>query len=133
MIIQNMRIELGVSRSPMTYPFTIWHKCTTPTQFFPFWEYASDIKLELHDGIAPIPTARTGDQFIMEAFANFGCSPKQLRMLNLCRLFLQIYLLSDLTTGDGELSCTFRTGIPKVMESVTDSGLFWPEAVTTGI
>jgi hypothetical protein len=101
-IAQNMRLELGVSKSPTTYPFKVWHKCATHTQFFPFWEYASDTHLELHDGLSPLPTARTGDKFIMEAFADYGFSAKQLKLLNLCRLYLQILLLSDLTTGDGK-------------------------------
>ena len=100
-VIQHMRLELGVSRCPLRYPFQQWHRCATPTQFFPYWEYASENGLHMHDGLPNIPTARVNDQFLMEAFASKGFSPIQLKMLNLCHLHLHIYLLSDITTGDG--------------------------------
>ena len=100
-VIENMRLEMGVSRSPLTYPFHRWNQCTTTTQFFPFWEYATEIALILHDGIPALPGARINDVFLMEAFEQHGYSPNQLRFLNSCRLHLQVYLLSDLTTGDG--------------------------------
>lgn len=100
-IIQTMRLEMGVSRSPLLYPFSRWNKCTTPTQFFPFWEYASEIGLELRDGLSPIQKAREGDSFLMEVFEQNGYTPQQLRMLNICRLHLKIMLVSDLCTGDG--------------------------------
>ena len=38
----------------------------------------------------------------MEAFEQQGFTPNQLRLLNLCRLHLKVYLLSDLATGDGK-------------------------------
>ena len=100
-VIQYMRIEMEVQKCPTTYPFKLWHKCATPTQFFPFWEYASEVDLELRDGLPDTPIARSNDQFIMEALAARNFSSTQLRMLNLCRLHLRIYLLSDLTTGVG--------------------------------
>ena len=100
-IIENMRLELGVSRCPLEYPFHRWNKCATNTQFFPFWEYATETSLILRDGLKPMPAARCHDVFLMEAFEQNGYTPRQLRLLNLCRTSLQIYLLSDLTTGDG--------------------------------
>lgn len=100
-VFQYMKIEMGVSKTPMSYPFKLWNKCVTPNQFFPIWEYLSDIHMELHDGLPDLPGARIHDRFLMEAFAEQGYTPSQLRLINLCRLHLQVYLLSDLTTGDG--------------------------------
>ena len=81
-VVQNMRLEMGVSRCPLTYPFRLWHQCATPNQFFPFWEYASENNLLMHDGLTEIPIARTHDQFLMEAFASHGYSVRQLKALN---------------------------------------------------
>jgi hypothetical protein len=100
-VIQYMRLEMGVQKSPFCYSFEKWNKCVTPNQFIPFWEYASAINLELHDGLPDTPIARKHDRFIMEVFAEAGFTSTQLRMLNLCRMYLRIYLLSDLTTGEG--------------------------------
>jgi hypothetical protein len=100
-VIQHMKLELGVSGCPLTYPFHLWRLCATPTQFFPYWEYASENSLILNDGLPNTPTARVNDQFLMETFSQNGFSATQLKMLNLCRLYLNIYLLSDITTGDG--------------------------------
>jgi hypothetical protein len=100
-VIENMRIELGVSRCPLEYPFHRWNKCATPTQFFPFWEYATETSLLLRDGVPALSVARKHDVFLMEALEQNGYSPTQLRILNLCRIHLRVYLLSDMTTGDG--------------------------------
>ena len=101
-IIQNMRLEMGVSKCPLSYPFQKWNKCTTKTQFSPLWEYASDSDLELRDGLPDIPPARLHDVFLMEAFEHNGATPGEMRLLNLCRIHLRIYLLSDLCTGNGK-------------------------------
>ena len=101
-VMQYMRLEMGVSKPPLGYPFNRWHKCVTSNQFIAFWVYSSAIHLELRDGLPDLHGARTHDQFIMEAFESHGYTPTQLRLLNLCRMHLRIYLLSDLTTGTGE-------------------------------
>lgn len=91
----------GSSQTPFMYPFQLWHKCVTPNQFLPSWEYASEIRMELHDGISKIPNARVHDRFLMEIFAEHGYTSIQLRHINLCRLYLKVYLLSEITTGNG--------------------------------
>lgn len=37
-VLQYMRIEMGVPKSPMSSQFKILYKCVTKTQFFPFWD-----------------------------------------------------------------------------------------------
>lgn len=58
---------------------------------------------------------REHDVHIMDAISRLNYAPKQLRRINYCRLYLQVELLSDIVTSDGNrLISTFWSG------SITD-------------
>lgn len=42
------------------------------------------------------------DRNLMKSFANSGFQGLQLAAVNMCRLYLQVIYLSDITTGDGQ-------------------------------
>jgi exonuclease III len=98
---EHLRIELGLPNSPFGYDYATFHKCTTPCYLHTVWEFCSRSGFELKDGLPPTPISRDGDIFIMEAFSLLQFSAAQLRILNKCRIYLQVELLSDMSTGDG--------------------------------
>ena len=98
---EHLRIELGLPNSPFGYDYALFGKSTTPCYLHTAWDFCSRSGFELRDGLPPTPISRDGDIFLMEAFSLLRYSATQLRILNQCRLYLQVELLSDLTTGDG--------------------------------
>jgi hypothetical protein len=45
---------------------------------------------------------RVGDQYLMHAFALQHYKPKELAMINQCRMFLKVITLADITTANGK-------------------------------
>jgi len=67
---------------------------------------------------------RENDQFIMEAFIRQRTPIKHMRILNRCRLYLQVITLSDITTADGLII------LPEIKQGIRienrPSTLQWP-------
>jgi len=61
----------------------------------------SDNGITIEADAAILSHKRTADQGLMNGFARANVSKAHLRKLNLCRLYLQITHLSDISTGDG--------------------------------
>jgi hypothetical protein len=79
------------------------------------------VEVEKHWTLLP---ARTNDRFLMDQIIKYNFSPLQLRHINYCRLFLQVFLLSDFTTADGQKILPY---IIKGFQPVDrKSGLHWP-------
>jgi hypothetical protein len=101
-VTESLRLELGLPLSPMTYDYKTLHLCTTPTKLHVLWQFCSDSGFTLRDGLPPSQLLRENDCFIMEVFLNSKrYSPKELAILNRCRMALHVTLLSEMVTGDG--------------------------------
>ena len=101
-VSESLRIELGMPKSPLSYDYKTWHLCLTHTKLHVLWQFCSESGIQLHDGRVDTPVLRLSDHFLMEIFSTTPrISPKELAILNHCRLFLRVKLLSDLCTGDG--------------------------------
>ena len=98
---ETLRLELGLPGSPFLYDFSIFSKCTTKCYLHTVWDFCTQSGFELRDGLSDLAISRDGDIFLMEAFSLLRYTATQLRILNQCRLYLKVELLSDLVTGDG--------------------------------
>jgi hypothetical protein len=66
------------------------------------WAFLSSINLQLQVRQALVPKIpRDGDIALMDYFVSMGLKPKILRILNRCRVYLQVILLSDICSADG--------------------------------
>jgi exonuclease III len=102
-VAESLRFELGLPLCPILYDYHKLQLCTTRTKLHVLWEFCSDSGFSLQDGKAPTPLHREGDHFIMALFLDSKekYTPKQLAILNRCRLAVQVTMVSDMTTGDG--------------------------------
>ena len=100
-VTESLRLELGLPGPPLSYEYKKFYRCTTVTKLHILWQFCSDTGLILKDGLPDQRPLREGDQFLMAIFAAGSYSPKELSILNLCRMALRVQLLSDLCTGDG--------------------------------
>ena len=99
--IEGMRMELGLLNHPLTYSYYQYHQCTTITQLHIVWQFCTDLDLSLKDSTTVWQLPRQNDQCLMETFCENGFSAKELRLLNICRLYLRVIFVSDFGTGDG--------------------------------
>ncbi len=123
-IAESLRIELGLPKPPLTYEYKKWQMCTTPTKLHTIWQFCSESGLQLRDGTPDSPLLRQNDRFIMEMFGAQPYTPKELAILNHCRLYLQVELLSDICSGDGLTLCHGMLECRKPL--VTRKDRTWP-------
>lgn len=62
--------------------------------------FCHDEGISLHNTAPKLTPNSTNDQFLMESFIQEGFSPKSLRTLNECRMFLWVITRSDISTAD---------------------------------
>jgi hypothetical protein len=99
--MSTLRLELGLPGHPFQHSFQDLQHCTTHTYLHSAWEFCNDHGLVLQDNQAQLLPRRASDQFLMQAFVDNGYKNKDLRLLNLCRMWVQAITLADITTGNG--------------------------------
>ena len=132
--IDTLQILLGYPLPPLSYPYkdiapiapSSWHTTT--------WEFLDDINgsVTLSDPWI-IPLNREGDCHIMPTvlsqlfhILNPLLSKPDLQKFNLCRIYLQVITLSDITTSSGtEIGCHIWKG----HRSSQKSSLNWPHQI----
>jgi ribosomal protein L22 len=99
--LENLHLELGLPGSPFSHDFALHSPSTTTTQLHIAWQFCWEAGIQIKTSGLDDPPPREHDQHLMQYFASTGYSAKELRLLNLCRMFLQVKFVSDFVTGDG--------------------------------
>ena len=68
---------------------------------------------------------RENDQFIMNAVLKLPLTPKQIRTINKCCIYLQVYTFSDLCSSDGFYLLPYHCKWFNPLSHFTD--LEWPD------
>ena len=100
-VIENLHVELGLPGSPFVHDFYLHSPSTTETQAHTVWQFCWDNGLQMKFDLPTDEPPRQHDQYLMAYFATTGYSAKELRLLNLCRMFLRVKYVSDFCSGDG--------------------------------
>jgi hypothetical protein len=102
--LDTLNLFLGLSKYPLTYDFDQIKKYHEPLWITNTWAFLSSI-----DGSVLFTTDRTlktqcvNDHFLMEQFLTInGIGAKELQRLNQCRLYLQVTLLSEISSANGK-------------------------------
>jgi hypothetical protein len=96
-----MRLELGLPGHPFEHSYKTFAHCTTAVYLQPTWEFCNEPDFLVKDNQPQLHLRRQHDQFLMQAFADNGYKKKDLRLLNICRLWINATTLANITTGDG--------------------------------
>jgi hypothetical protein len=97
-----LRFELGLPGYPFDTSYKRFHLCSTP-YLHRAWELCNDHDFRIQDNRPHLLLRRVDNQYLMQAFTNHGYTDKQLKKLNLCRMWTKVITLADTTTGDGKL------------------------------
>ena len=99
--LEALKMELGTNGSVLSLPFTIWGHLATESWIKDTWKFLAEHNMRISDGTADILPRREHDGLLMEAFVAEGYTGEKLRVLNRCRLYLRVALLSEVIDGGG--------------------------------
>jgi hypothetical protein len=125
-----LRLDLGLPGAPFEHSYQLFQLCTMPTYLHTAWEFCNDHAFVVQDNQPNLKSQRTNVQFLMQAFADSGYNNKDLRLLNLCRLWAKVITLADITTGAGNGRETKRPLLDAVDASPCDVLPLSPRATT---
>lgn len=125
--MEYLRLELGINDDILSMNYHDYsHLIITPTWMTHTWEFLSSHDIHLDYNTPSIPPVREGDIPLMRMLIDSKqLTKKELQIANKCRIFLHIFLLSDMTTGNGlEISYHAWNGIKDY--SNRPSNITWP-------
>jgi hypothetical protein len=116
---------VGSSTLFFNLPFTIYGHSTDGRWLSSIWQFLNSIGFQLYIKQAQPPyPPRQNDIALMDYFVSLRLKPKLLRVLNGCRIYLQVIYLSDICSADGShILCPYKHGhrLP-----TRTSALDWP-------
>jgi len=137
-----MRLEMGYCSELLTAPLILAANMTN-SWLKHVWISTQDCQVTLMTNLANYPLQRQGDIELMRLFVQTGWKPPELTTLNHCRMFLQVFLLSDIVIGLGNsipaqfwdqftpLESTFDW--PQTNKPSPNAGILWHKALTAAL
>ena len=99
-----LQITVGSTRLCLNLPFKYYAKWVENSWLKSLWEFLDRTKFSLDLRRAWLPALqREGDATIMSIFIASGYGGGELAQLNRCRLFHQVFFISDIATANGQL------------------------------
>jgi hypothetical protein len=106
------------------------------------WKFVQqEVGIQIRDDIQDFVPPRVNDKLLVPLFGLLGFRGQELLHLNMCRLFLQVLWLSELTTADGlllerhavqspfSISCRRQCNFPKQGQLPKESWATWLQAL----
>ena len=120
--IEATKLEAGIGGSLFLSSYKVKYFNTTNSWVAATWEYCVTNKITFDEKCGNLHLRRENDQFIMEAAMKYGMDDATLLAMNRCRLYLQVNLLSEISSGDGR----FLSGPSLRGVRVTCNAYKWP-------
>jgi hypothetical protein len=98
--LELLLLEIGTGHDLQRIPQEAIHLLSTETLVKSTYQFLLTHHLELQHDIG-IKLLRKFEQALMSAFYDLHPSQEELLSLNKCIMYLQVYFLSDICTGDG--------------------------------
>ena len=100
--MESCKLEAGIGGPLFLCPFDVTYLNTTNSWIAATWKYCVANKITFNEKCGDLHLRREKDQFLMEAAMTHGMDDATLLAINRCRLYLQVNLLSDISSGDGK-------------------------------
>jgi hypothetical protein len=119
-----MKMEFGLNGYLFHHEPVQWEAVITPSWLKFTWKFLMKHDIQLRDDLPDFPMLRENDRPIMEALGELGWSDHHMYKLNICRMFLQVVTMAEITNGDGtRLAYDAWTGT----KSITNNTSYrWP-------
>ena len=99
--LENLQLELGVTRCPLHYNFKIWDDLASHSWVKALWEKTHSLKIEVSLDYPDLVPARKGDRSIMELLVERGIGGQRLQAANRVRKHQEAIFLSCISTATG--------------------------------
>jgi hypothetical protein len=99
-LIETLILEVSLGANVLNESFNCFHLLAKESAIKTTWEFMWDHQITLQHDIA-MPSIRKNDTPLMTLFVNIGVKEESLRTLNKSRLYLKIFLLSDIYNQHG--------------------------------
>ena len=102
--LEQLRLEIGTNCDILSADYKEYEKIIlTQSYVQSTWKFMSENHLKLNDKTEKVKMLREGDVSLMEIFMKKkDISSHELLTLNRCRIYLKVFSLADVTTGDGK-------------------------------
>jgi Reverse transcriptase (RNA-dependent DNA polymerase) len=96
-----MKMEIGLNGYLFSHDPAIWAPIVSATWLKWTWKFTAQYRIQMRDDLMDFPMKRKHDELLMQLFAQLGFRGHDLYKLNICRLYLQVITVSDITDGIG--------------------------------
>ncbi len=98
--LEAAKVEIGVARDLFSLDYNLYHHLLTNLWIKSTWQSSQQHQIEIIDKVTKNLTLhRHNDIFIMAIIANHGFTKSEMKKINMCRLFLKVTTLLDITCG----------------------------------
>ena len=98
--LEYAQLKIGIGRNLFSLDYEMYHPLLTSSWIKSLWQFCHEQSINLTNTYTPnIPLQQDNNVFLMEIFANHGFTKGQLERINRCRIYLQVYALSDILNG----------------------------------
>jgi hypothetical protein len=123
--ISHIQLHVGSGSKFFALPHPHYAKWVDQNLLASIWKHTRQLNITVDVECHWTPQLmRENDTFIMEEIMKNNLTPKQMKLINLCRLYLQVLTIADIAAADGKsLLQSIYNGIqPKDRQS----SLHWP-------
>jgi hypothetical protein len=99
--IEQAKLEVGLVGSLFAQDYSKYESLLTNCWIKNTWLFLSENDITLEDSVPDIRLRRQRDSSLTTEFVRAGYTGQTLRRLNLCRLFLKVFTVSDIVTASG--------------------------------
>jgi hypothetical protein len=96
--VEQLKLEIGCNGPTLSLPYADFEKLATDCWIRQTWQFMDAYRIRVEDTSPDFTLSRAKDQLLLIPFHEKGIRDDQLRRLNLCRFFLQVLTISDITT-----------------------------------
>jgi hypothetical protein len=101
-LLSHIQLTVGYNMSIFSLDFSIYEKVIEHNWIISIWSYANSAKIyvDIEDQWLP-ELNREGDVMLMDRALHLNLSTAQLRQINACQLYLQVFTISDISNAAG--------------------------------
>jgi len=101
--LETMQLEVGSLTSVLSLPYKDYHFLATNTWLKNLWFCVDKYGIELRTPSPLVQLQRQNDFSLMDSLISSQVYTRQdIIRINLCRLFVQCFFMSDITAGNGK-------------------------------
>ena len=104
--LETLQIQAGVQHLILNQSYKRYGDLVDKGWITHMWQFTSNMDYKFKGWNNDLDIQREGDEFLMEAFIQYGVPKNDLRILNQCRCFLQVMTIADLANGAGNAIAT---------------------------